>query len=125
MSVQIRTGTPVGERPIAFAHNRFEWLYVTGDRRIGLKPIVQGVWARPVGAEHRQRRLQGVILVDFARRIVFQLDKTGRLWRENLVVPDGIRLSSPPTVPSSNRPNTFGRSSTNRSPTADRHHREL
>src|SRR6516164_6421137 len=70
---------PVGERPIALGHHRFEWLYVTGF----VEPATgQTVWniANAVCKE-----LFELILVDFARsvgagddkRIVLQLDNAG------------------------------------------------
>src|SRR5215831_290856 len=85
---------PVGERPIALGHHRFEWLYVTGF----VEPATgQTVWniANAVCKE-----LFELILVDFARsvgagddkRIVLQLDNAGWHGPENLAVPDGIRL---------------------------------
>jgi hypothetical protein len=110
---------PVGERPIALGHHRFEWLYVTG--------FVEPATGRTVWniANAVCKELFELILVDFARsvgagndkRIVLQLDNAGWHGPENLAVRDGID-SSQPTVPSSSRPNTFGSSSTNRSPTA-------
>jgi hypothetical protein len=111
---------PIGERPIALGHHRFEWLYVTG--------FVEPATGRTVWniANAVCKELFELILVDFARsvgagddkRIVLQLDNAGWHGPENLAVPYGIRLVfQPPTVPSSSRPNTFGGSSTNRSPT--------
>jgi hypothetical protein len=85
---------PVGERPIALGHHRFEWLYVTG--------FVEPATGRTVWniANAVCKELFGLILVDFARsagagadkRIVLQLDNAGWHGPENLAVPDGIRL---------------------------------
>jgi len=112
---------PVGERPIALGHHRFEWLYVTG--------FVEPASGRTVWniANAVCKEMFELVLADFAKsvgagptkRIVLQLDNAGWHGPENLAVPDGIRwCSSQPTVRSSSRPNIFGPSSTNRSPTA-------
>ena len=85
---------PVGERPIALGHHRFEWLYVTGF----VEPATgQTVWnvANAVCKEMFE-----LILADFAKsvgvgankRIVLQIDNAGWHGPENLAVPDGIRL---------------------------------
>jgi len=85
---------PVGERPIALGHHRFEWLYVTGF----VEPATgQTVWnvANAVCKEMFE-----LILADFAKsigagankRIVLQIDNAGWHGPENLSVPDGIRL---------------------------------
>jgi len=85
---------PVGERPIALGHHRFEWLYVTGF----VEPATgQTVWnvANAVCKEMFE-----LILADFAKavgagankRIVLQIDNAGWHGPENLNVPDGIRL---------------------------------
>jgi hypothetical protein len=70
---------PVGERPIALGHHRFEWLYVTG--------FVEPATGRTVWniANAVCKELFELILVDFARsvgagddkRIVLQLDNAG------------------------------------------------
>jgi hypothetical protein len=83
---------PVGERPIALGHHRFEWLYVTGF----VEPASgQTVWnvANAVCKEMFE-----LILVDFAKsvgagprkRIVLQLDQAGWHGPENIRMPDGI-----------------------------------
>lgn len=85
---------PVGERPIALGHHRFEWLYVTGF----VEPATgQTVWnvANAVCKEMFE-----LILADFAKsvgagankRIVLQIDNAGWHGPQNLAVPDGIRL---------------------------------
>lgn len=85
---------PIGERPIALGHHRFEWLYVAGF----VEPETgQTVWnvANAVGKEMFE-----LILTDFAKlvgagpnkRIVLQLDNAGWHGSENLAVPDGIHL---------------------------------
>jgi DDE superfamily endonuclease len=84
---------PVGERPIALGHHRFEWLYVTGF----VEPATgQTVWnvANAVCKEMFE-----LILADFAKsvgagpnkRIVLQLDNAGWHGPQNLSFPDGIR----------------------------------
>jgi len=85
---------PIGERPIALGHHRFEWLYVTGF----VAPATgQTVWnvSNAVCKEMFER-----ILADFAKsvgvgaekRVVLQLDNAGWHGPENLAVPDGVRL---------------------------------
>lgn len=85
---------PVGERPIAIGHHRFEWLYVTGF----VEPTTgRTVWnvSNTIGKEFFE-----LVLADFAKsagagkqkRIVLQLDNAGWHGPENLEVPDGIRL---------------------------------
>jgi hypothetical protein len=87
-----------------------EWLYVT----CFVAPATgRAVW-NIVNAVCKE--LFELILVDFARsvgagndkRIVLQLDKAGWHGPENLAMPDGSRLPSPPTVPNSSPPNIFG-----------------
>src|SRR2546430_9963286 len=85
---------PVGERPIALGHHRFEWLYVTG--------FVEPATGRTVWniANAVWKELFELILADFAKsvgagadkRIVLQLDNAGWHGPENLAVPDGIPL---------------------------------
>jgi transposase len=89
-----RVWAPLGERPIAFGHHRFEWLYVTGF----VEPMTgQTVWNVSNAVDKEMFEL---ILADFAKsvgagahkRIVLQLDNAGWHGPENLAVPDGIRL---------------------------------
>jgi len=112
---------PVGERPIALGHHRFEWLYVTG--------FVEPASGRTVWniANAVCEEMFELVLADFAesvgegptKRIVLQLDNAGWHRPENLAVPDGIRLVFQPAhSPELRRPNIFGPASTNRSPTA-------
>ena len=85
---------PVGERPIALGHHRFEWLYVMG--------FVEPATGRTVWniANAVCKELFELILADFAKsvgagankRIVLQLDNAGWHGPENLAIPDGIRL---------------------------------
>ena len=85
---------PIGQRPIALGHHRFEWLYVTGF----VEPITgRTVWNVSNGISKAYFEL---VLADFAKsagagpnkRIVLQLDNAGWHGPENLTVPDGIRL---------------------------------
>jgi transposase len=89
-----RVWAPIGERPIALGHHRFEWLYVTGF----VEPMTgQTVWNVSNVVDKEMFEL---ILADFARsigagaekRIVLQLDNAGWHGPENLAVPDGVRL---------------------------------
>jgi len=85
---------PIGGRPIALGHHRFEWLYVTGF----VEPATgQTVWnvSNAVCKEMFE-----LILADFAKsvaagtkkRIVLQLDRAGWHGPDNVRVPDGIHL---------------------------------
>src|SRR5262249_61836296 len=84
---------PVGERPIALGHHRFEWLYVTG--------FVEPVSGRTVWniANAVCKEMFELVLADFAKsvgagptkRIVLQLDNAGWHGPENLAVPDAAR----------------------------------
>jgi hypothetical protein len=112
---------PVGERPTALGHHRFEWLYVTGF----VEPA-SGLSAWNI-ANAVCKEMFELVLADFAKSIgagptkciVLQLDNAGWHGPENLAVPDGIRLVFQPAhSPELSRPNIFGPSSTNRSPTA-------
>jgi len=93
---------PIGERPIALGHHRFEWLYVTGF----VEPATGAtVWNISNGIS---KPLFELVLADFAasvgagkaKRIVLQLDNAGWHGPENLAVPDGICLVyQPPHSP--------------------------
>ena len=85
---------PIGERPVALGHHRFEWLYVTGF----VEPTTgRTVWNVSNGIS---KAYFECVLADFAKsagagpnkRIVLQLDNAGWHGPENLAVPDGIRL---------------------------------
>ena len=85
---------PVGERPIAIGHHRFEWLYVAGF----VEPLTgKTVWNI---AEAISKEMFELMLADFAKsagagqtkRIVLQLDNAGWHGPQNLRVPDGLRL---------------------------------
>ena len=87
-----RIWAPIGERPIANGHHRFEWLYVTGF----VEPETgRTVWNVSTAISKEMFEL---ILADFAetagaaKRIVLQLDNAGWHGPENLAVPDGVRL---------------------------------
>lgn len=93
---------PIGERPIALGHHRFEWLYVTGfvEPATGVT-----VWNISNGIS---KQLFELVLADFAasvgagkdKRIVLQLDNAGWHGPENLAVPNGIHLVfQPPHSP--------------------------
>ena len=85
---------PIGERPVALGHHRFEWLYVTGFVEPATGCTVWNV-ANNISKAYFER-----VLADFAKsvgagpkkRIVLQLDNAGWHGPENLSVPDGIRL---------------------------------
>ena len=85
---------PIGKRPIALGHHRFEWLYVTGFVEPATGTTVWHV------SNRISKQLFELVLADFAKtvgaghdkRIVLQLDNAGWHGPRNLVVPDGIRL---------------------------------
>lgn len=85
---------PIGERPVALGHHRFEWLYVAGFVEPETGHTVWNI------ANAVCKEMFELILADFAKsvgagatkRIVLQLDNAGWHGPENLVVPDGIRL---------------------------------
>jgi hypothetical protein len=97
-----RVWAPIGERPIALGHHRYEWLYVTG-------------FVAPASGETAWYLSNGIdkpffakLLAAFARQtgagrdriIVLQLDNAGWHGPENLPVPDGIKLVyQPPRGP--------------------------
>ena len=93
---------PIGERPIALGHHRFEWLYLTGF----VEPATGAtVWNISNGIGKQMFELG---LADFARsvgagpnkRIVLQLDNAGWHGPENLRIPEGVRLvHQPPYSP--------------------------
>src|SRR5215469_9313785 len=112
---------PIGERPIALGHHRFEWLYVTG--------FVEPASGRTVWniANAVCKEMFELVLADFAKsvgagptkRIVLQLDNASWHGPENLAVPDGIRLVFQPAHSPELQPaEHLWASSTNRSPTA-------
>ena len=89
-----RIWAPIGERPIAAGHHRFEWLYVTGFVEPETGRTVWNV-STAISKEMFER-----ILADFAetagagasKRIVLQLDNAGWHGPENLAIPNGVRL---------------------------------
>src|SRR5271167_1331075 len=89
-----RVWAPIGERPIAHGHHRFEWLYVTAFVSPATgesfwyvsngvsKPFFEallGLFAEEAGAGRE-------------RRIVLMLDNAGWHGEPGLTVPDGLRL---------------------------------
>jgi hypothetical protein len=82
---------PIGERPIALGHHRFEWLYVTG--------FVEPATGRTVWNIANAMRV-------------------GTGQRTSPYPMASASCFSPPTARSYSRRNIFGYSSTNRSPTA-------
>ncbi|MFO1208120.1 MAG: IS630 family transposase [Amaricoccus sp.] len=100
--VRRRVWAPVGERPTALGHHRFEWLYVTA---FVAPSSGETVWYLSNGID---KRLYEMMLASFARAtgagrdriIVLLLDGAGWHTEPNLAVPDGIRLVYlPPYTP--------------------------
>ena len=89
-----RVWAPIGERPIALGHHRYEWLYVTA---FVAPASGETVWFLSNGID---KPFFAKLLEAFARDtgagrdriIVLQLDNAGWHTPENLPVPDGIRL---------------------------------
>ena len=93
-----RVWAPIGARPIAFGHHRYEWLYVTA---FVAPASGETVWFLSNGID---KPFIAKLLESFARAtgagagagrdriIVLQLDTAGWHGPENLAVPDGIRL---------------------------------
>jgi transposase len=89
-----RVWAPVGERPLALGHHRYQWLYV-----IAFVHPAEGatVWYLSNGID---KVLFEKLLADFARQagagrqriIVLVLDNAGWHSEPGLAVPDGIRL---------------------------------
>lgn len=97
-----RVWAPVGERPTAPGHHRFEWLYVTAF----VAPATgETFWYVSNGVS---KPFFEALLALFAkeagagrdRTIVLELDNAGWHGEQNLRVPDGIRLVYlPPYTP--------------------------
>jgi len=89
-----RVWAPVGERPIAHGHRRFEWLYVTAF----VSPATgESFWSVSNGVSKPSFE---ALLRAFAeeagagreRRLVLTLDNAGWRGEAGLAVPDGVRL---------------------------------
>ena len=112
---------PIGARPVALGHHRFEWLYVFGF----VEPATgRTVW-NITNAVCKEMFEQ--VLADFAKsigagtskRIVLQNDNAGWHGPQNLAVLDGIRfVFQPGHSPNCSPPSIFGPSSMNPLPTA-------
>lgn len=89
-----RVWAPIGERPLALGHHRYDWLYVTA---FVAPASGETVWFVSNGID---KPFFAKLLESFARQvgagrdriIVLQLDNAGWHTPENLPVPDGIRL---------------------------------
>lgn len=91
---------PIGERPVAYGHHRFDWLYVTAF----VSPATgETFWYLSNGVS---KEFFEALLETFAREaeaglgriILLVLDNAG--WHANLKIPDGIRLVFlPPYTP--------------------------
>jgi len=82
---------PIGERPIALGHHRFEWLYVTGFVEPATGSTVWNV------SNKISKAYLELVLADFAKsvgagkkkRIVLQIDNAG--WRQAGIRAEGRR----------------------------------
>ena len=92
--VRRRVWAPIGERPIALGHHRYQWLHVTAF----VQPTSgEAVWFLSTGLS---KPLFDALLASFARRtgagrarhIVLVLDNAGWHGPEGLTVPEGITL---------------------------------
>jgi transposase len=94
-----RVWAPVGARPTALGHHRYEWLYVTA---FVAPASGETVWYVSNGID---KPFFAELLKAFAREtgagrdriIVLMLDNAGWHGPENLPVPDGIRLVYQPS----------------------------
>jgi transposase len=85
---------PVGERPIALGHHRYEWLYLTA---FVAPASGETVWYLSNGID---KRFFAELLKAFAREtgagreriIILALDNAGWHGPQNLPVPEGVRL---------------------------------
>jgi len=92
--VQRRVWAPIGARPIALGHHRFEWLYVTA---FVAPQSGETVWYLSNGID---KRCFEMMLAAFAREvgagrdriILLLLDGAGWHTEPGLAVPEGIRL---------------------------------
>jgi len=88
-----RVWAPIGERPLALGHHRYEWLYVTA---FVAPSTGETVWYLSNGID---KPFFAELLKAFARttsagrerRIVLQLDNAGWHGPQNLTFPEGIR----------------------------------
>jgi transposase len=93
--VHRRVWAPVGERPVALGHHRYEWLHVTAFVR---PTSGEAVWYLSAGG--LSKRFFEDLLAAFARQVgagrersvVLVLDNAGWHGPKGLAVPDGIRL---------------------------------
>ena len=85
---------PVGARPIALGHHRYQWLHVTAF----VQPTTgEAVWFLSTGLS---KRLFEALLASFARQVgagrarhvILVLDNAGWHGPKGLVVPDGVTL---------------------------------
>jgi hypothetical protein len=92
--VRRRVWAPIGERPVALGHHRYEWLHVTAF----VQPTTgEAVWYLSTGLS---KPFFEALLAGFARaagagrarHIVLVLDNAGWHGPEGLAVPDGITL---------------------------------
>jgi transposase len=92
--VRRRVWAPIGERPVALGHHRFEWLHVTAF----VQPTTgEAVWFLSTGLS---KPLFEALLAAFARQtgagrerhVVLVLDNAGWHGPKGLAVPDGITL---------------------------------
>jgi transposase len=92
--IRRRVWAPVGARPVAFGHHRYEWLYVTAF----VQPTRgETVWYLSTSID---KPFFETLLAAFAREsgagreriIVLVLDNAGWHTEPGLAVPDGIRL---------------------------------
>jgi transposase len=100
--VQRRVWAPIGARPVALGHHRFEWLYVTA---FVAPASGETVWYLSNGID---KPFFEMMLAAFAREtgagrdriILLLLDGAGWHTEPGLAVPEGIRLISlPPYTP--------------------------
>ena len=97
-----RVWAPVGERPIAHGHHRFDWLYVTA---FASPATGETFWYLSNGVskpffEALLETFAGEAEAGVGRIILLVLDNAGWHGAANLKIPDGVRLIYlPPYTP--------------------------
>jgi transposase len=92
--VRRRVWAPIGQRPIALGHHRYEWLHVSAFVQPSSGEVV---WFLSTGVS---KPLFAALLASFARQVgagrerhvILVLDNAGWHGPEGLTVPDGITL---------------------------------
>lgn len=102
LPIERRVWSPIGERPVATVHPRYEWTYVWGF----VEPVTGRTWWLILPTVNVA--VCNLALAEFAaamelgrdKRIVLLLDGAGWHGGEGLVIPEGLHLvTQPPQSP--------------------------